>query len=128
MEESKPKPPELEKRYTIPGHEKLEAKDKESSDKFVPPQYHDFARTFAAGEAKTLPQHRSYDLRIETENDELPPPGKLYNMSQTELKALKDYIDDMLDKGFIRASSSPIGAPVLFAKKKDGSLRLCVDC
>lgn len=40
---------------------------------------------------------------------------------------LKDYIDENLSKGFIRQSSSPAGAPVLFVKKKDGSLRLCVD-
>ena len=61
------------------------------------------------------------------EADAMPNIGKLYNMSGPELKALKDYIDDMLGKGFIRASSSPAGAPVLFVKKKDGSLRLCVD-
>jgi len=48
-------------------------------------------------------------------------------MSELELKVLHDYIDDMLQKGFIRPSESPAGAPVMFAKKKDGSLRLCVD-
>jgi hypothetical protein len=48
-------------------------------------------------------------------------------MSETELKSLKDYLDEMLGKGFIRSSKSPIGAPVLFAKKKDGSLRLCIE-
>ena len=48
-------------------------------------------------------------------------------MSQEELKALKDYIEDNMTKSFIRASSSPARAPVLFVKKADGSLRLCVD-
>src|SRR6202045_3536294 len=56
-----------------------------------------------------------------------PPHGKLYNMSEVELKMLKDYLDNMLDKGFIQLSKSPVGAPVLFAKKKDRGLRLCVD-
>ena len=74
-----------------------------------------------------MPPHRPYDLKIKTEGDSAPPFGKLYNMSEKELKALKDYIDDMLGKGFIRSSNSPAGAPVLFVKKKDGSLRLCVD-
>ena len=55
------------------------------------------------------------------------PHRKLYNMSEVELKTLKDYLDDMLDKGFIRLSKSPVGAPVLFAKKKDRGLRLCVN-
>jgi hypothetical protein len=48
-------------------------------------------------------------------------------MSQVELDALKSYIDEMLGKGFIQTSNSPIGAPVLFVKKKNGTLRLCVD-
>ena len=48
-------------------------------------------------------------------------------MTQDELKALKEYIEENLTKGFIQASSSPAGAPVLFVKKADGSLRLCVD-
>ena len=48
-------------------------------------------------------------------------------MSETELKALKTYIDNMFNKGFICNSNSPAGAPVLFAKKKDGSLCLCIN-
>ena len=48
-------------------------------------------------------------------------------MSEMELKALREYLDDMLGKGFIRPSNSPAGAPILFGKKKDRSLRLCVD-
>ncbi|KAI0995691.1 Transposon Tf2-9 polyprotein, partial [Podosphaera aphanis] len=48
-------------------------------------------------------------------------------MSRDELIALKIYIQDNLEKGYIRASSSPAGAPVLFVKKSDGTLRLCVD-
>ena len=48
-------------------------------------------------------------------------------MSETELKLLKDYLDDMLGKGFIRPSSSAAGAPVLFVKNPNGSLQLCVD-
>ncbi|KAH0615358.1 uncharacterized protein H6S33_000994 [Morchella sextelata] len=48
-------------------------------------------------------------------------------MSREELIVLKQYIQDNLQKGFIQASSSPAGAPVLFVKKADGTLRLCVD-
>jgi hypothetical protein len=48
-------------------------------------------------------------------------------MTQEELRALKEYIQENLTKGFIQASSSPAGAPVLFVKKSDGSIRLCVD-
>ena len=48
-------------------------------------------------------------------------------MAPAELKELKEQLKDLLDKGFIRPSFSPWGAPILFVKKKDGSLRLCID-
>ena len=48
-------------------------------------------------------------------------------MTQLELRELKVQLQDLLNKGFIRPSTSPWGAPVLFVKKKDGSLRLCID-
>jgi len=51
----------------------------------------------------------------------------LYNLSETELGVLKEYIDKNLQSGFIRRSKSPAGSPILFVKKKDGGLRLCVD-
>ena len=48
-------------------------------------------------------------------------------MAPAELKELKEQLKDLLDKGFIRPSKSPWGAPVLFVRKKDGSLRMCID-
>ncbi|KAJ9536336.1 hypothetical protein OSB04_un000487 [Centaurea solstitialis] len=50
-----------------------------------------------------------------------------YRMAPSEMKELKTQLDDLLEKGFIRPSVSPWGAPVLFVKKKDGSMRLCID-
>jgi hypothetical protein len=50
-----------------------------------------------------------------------------YRMSTPELVELKLQLKEMLDKGYIRPSVSPWGAPVLFVKKKDGTLRLCID-
>ena len=48
-------------------------------------------------------------------------------MAPAELRELKAQLEELLSKGFIRPSISPWGAPVLFVKKKDGSLRLCID-
>lgn len=48
-------------------------------------------------------------------------------MSKKELDALRGYIDESLEKGFIRKLTSPARSPVLFVQKKDGSLQLCVD-
>nr|GFA57546.1 putative reverse transcriptase domain-containing protein [Tanacetum cinerariifolium] len=50
-----------------------------------------------------------------------------YRMDLIELKELKDQLQELLERGFIRPSVSPWGAPVLFVKKKDGSMRLCID-
>ena len=48
-------------------------------------------------------------------------------MAPTELKELKTQLQELFDKGFIRLSVSPWGAPVLFVKKKDGTLQMCID-
>ena len=48
-------------------------------------------------------------------------------MAPIELKELKAQLQDLLDKGFNVPSTSSLGAPILFVKKKDGSLRLCID-
>ena len=50
-----------------------------------------------------------------------------YRMAHAELRELKAQLEELLSKGFIRPSISPWEAPVLFVKKKDGSLRLCID-
>jgi hypothetical protein len=55
------------------------------------------------------------------------PFGPIYNLSKDELLTLQEYIDENLEKGFIQHSKSPIVAPILFVKKKDGFLCMCVD-
>ena len=50
-----------------------------------------------------------------------------YKMAHLELKELKVLMEELVSKGFVRPSTSPWGAPVMFVKKKDGSLRLCID-
>ena len=63
------------------------------------------------------------DLILGTEPISIPP----YRISPLELREVKAQLEELLSKGFIRPSISPWGAPVLFVKKKDGSLRLCID-
>ncbi|GBG82300.1 hypothetical protein CBR_g34584 [Chara braunii] len=57
----------------------------------------------------------------------VPPRGCIYRMSEEELEVLRAQLDDLLDKGWIRPSCSPYGAPVLFVRKKNKDLRLCID-
>ena len=74
-----------------------------------------------------LPPDRAIEFFIElipgTESISIPP----YRMAPAELKELNAQFEELLSKSFIRPSTSPWGAPILFVKKKDGSLRLCID-
>jgi predicted aspartyl protease len=100
---------------------------KEEWQSMVPAEYHEFIDLFSEKAAEKLPPHRPYDHSIPLVEGKTPPYGPLYGMSRVELEALKKYLEENLNKSFIRHSSSPAGAPVLFVKKSDGSLRLCVD-
>ncbi len=93
----------------------------------VPVEYHDFADVFSDSLSKKLPEHRPYDLKINIEEGTSPPLGPIYSLSESELKALHEFIDDNLCSVFIMPSRSPHRAPVLFVKKKSGELRLCVN-
>ncbi|GBG75187.1 hypothetical protein CBR_g19700 [Chara braunii] len=65
--------------------------------------------------------------KIILEDGAVPPRGCIYRMSEEELSVLRAQLDDLLEKGWIRPSSSPYGAPVLFVRKKNKNLRLCID-
>ncbi len=93
----------------------------------VPAEYHYFADVFSDSLSKKLPEHRQYDLKINIEEGTSPLLGPIYSLSESELKALHEFIDNNLHSGFITPSCSPHGAPVLFVKKKTRELHLCVD-
>ena len=95
-------------------------------------------------ELSTIPVVCNYKDVFPSEVDTLPPEGGIvfgielapgtgpisiapYRMSPLELSELKKQLEDLLEKKFIRPSVSPWGAPVLFVRKKDGSMRLCID-
>ena len=93
----------------------------------LPEEIRDFWDVFSPKEAEKLPPHRSHDHDIRLLDGKTPPFGPLYPMSREELKALKEWLEENLRKGFIRPSSSPAASPVLFVKKPDRGLRFCVD-
>jgi len=93
----------------------------------VPEEYHKYADVFSKDRADTLPDHRHYDLKIDLEDGAEPPLGRMDSLSQTKVQALREFLGENLCIGFIRPSKAGHGAPILFVKKKDGSLCLCVD-
>ena len=86
----------------------------------------DFSDVFPE-ELPSISPKREVDLSIEILPGTSPTSRAPYKMAQTELKELKIQLQELLDKGFIRPSVSPWGAPVLFVKKKDDTLRMCID-
>ncbi|MBW0566837.1 hypothetical protein O181_106552, partial [Austropuccinia psidii MF-1] len=103
-----------------------EPEEIETVVKVVTPAYHHYLDVFSKVKSEKLPPHCACDHHIQLEGL-LPPIGVIYSLSSQESETLQSYILENLEKGFIRASSSSTGAPVLFVKKKDGGLCLCVD-
>jgi hypothetical protein len=74
-----------------------------------------------------LPPKREIDHQIGLEPGQNPPSRPTYRMSQPEMDELKKQLSELMDKGYVQESKSPYGAPVLFVKKKDGTMRMCID-
>ena len=93
----------------------------------VPSQYHDLLDVFLKQKADELPPHRPFDTKIHLKENAQPPYYKSRPFSSHEQTVIKAYLDELLDKGFIRRSTSSAAAPVLLAKKPGGGIRICVD-
>ena len=78
-------------------------------------------------ELSGMPPDRDIEFAIELQPGTAPISKRPYRMPPAELAELKKQLQELLDKGFIRPSTSPWGCPALFVKKKDESLRMCID-
>ena len=109
----------------------MQAKSTTISEKInlssIPEEYYEYTDVFSKTKAETLALHCPYDLQINLEKDSHPLVGTIYFLSQFKQKTLKEFIDENLNNGFICSTSSFHRVPVLFLKKKDSSLRLCID-
>ncbi|KAJ0771840.1 putative nucleotidyltransferase, Ribonuclease H [Helianthus annuus] len=90
------------------------------------PIVRDFPEVFPE-ELPGLPPHRQVEFQIELAPGAAPIARAPYRLAPSELEELSTQLQELLDKGFIRPSSSPWGAPVLFVKEKDGTFRMCID-
>ena len=94
----------------------------------LPPEYECLEHVFSEDLAGVLPANSQWDHAITLNDPEAQPPHKpIYNLSAKELQILREYLNNALNKGWVRPSQSPAGAPILFVPKPDGSMRLCVD-
>eukprot|EP00833_Pecoramyces_ruminatium_P014139 jgi/Orpsp1_1/1188171/evm.model.d7180000062949.1 len=95
--------------------------------KLLPSILQPYKDVFDEVSANMLPPHRQYDCEIKLKPNSILYYGPIYPLTDAESKALKEYIEENLAKGFIRKSKSPAGAPVFFVFKKNGELRMVVD-
>ncbi|KAD7480162.1 hypothetical protein E3N88_03298 [Mikania micrantha] len=90
------------------------------------PIVRDFLEVFPE-ELPGLPPPRQVEFKIDLIPGAAPIAKAPYRLEPSKLQELMNQLQELLDKGFIRPSFSPWGAPVLFVKKKDGSMRMCID-
>ncbi|GJW34513.1 putative reverse transcriptase domain-containing protein [Tanacetum coccineum] len=106
---------------------KKEAKDKSEEKRLEDvPTVQDFSEVFPK-DLPGLPPMRQVKFKIDLVPGAAPVAQAPYRLAPTELQELSTQLQELSDKGFIRPSSSPWGAPVLFVKKKDGSFRMCIN-
>lgn len=124
--------------FAISMKEILEQKEKEKQSKIaaedlkqlVPKDFHDFLDVFSAEEVKkSLPPHREkWDHKIQLkEGEKLPKIEPLRRLSPDEQTVLKEYLTENLNRAWITPSTAEYASPILFVKKPNGGIRLCVD-
>ena len=93
----------------------------------IPQEYADYAGLFNKKAANLLPAHQEWDHYIPWEKGKLPPHGPIYGLTPIKVEALRKEVNKNLEQGFIQPSTLPAGAPILFVKKKNRGLQLCVN-
>ena len=96
-------------------------------EEMIPQEFIEFMDVFSKKASERLPTRKPWDHSIDLIPGSEPPFCKVYPMSPSEQKALDEYLEENLAKGYIKPSKSPAASPVFYIKKKDGSLRLVVD-
>ena len=122
----------IREQEAMPVHSKRQAQigallfDKAPTE--VSAEYSDYSNVFLAENAAEFPENTGMNkLAIELEEGKQPQYGPIYSLGLVELETLKTYIKTNLANGFIQSSKSPAKAPILFDRKSDRSLCLCVD-
>jgi len=91
-------------------------------------RYNRYAQVFCAKQAARLPEHKPWDHQIPLIDPHVKiPTGAIYKTTWEEDEALQNYLKSEVPTGKVRCSHSSTGAPILFVRKKDSTLRICVD-
>ena len=93
----------------------------------IPEEFHDFLDIFSEKKAARFPESQPWDHKIELKDTFIPKSFKTYNLTPEEQMELDKFLKEILEKGYIRPSQSPMASPFFFVGKKDPGLRPCQD-
>jgi hypothetical protein len=106
----------------------ISSNDDDNALSLVPSKFMKLADIMTTEAAQRLPNHPPYNYAIDLQDNQHPPWGPVYPLSETELEVLRNWLKGMIATGKIRKSKSPAAAPILFVTKAHGrGLTLCVD-
>jgi hypothetical protein len=106
----------------------ISANENTDPSELVPDEFRQYLGILGKEAADALPEHCSYDCKIDLKDGEVPPWGPIYPLSEVELQTLREWLKEMLRTGKIQRSTSSAGSPILFVPKPNGQgLQLCVD-
>jgi hypothetical protein len=91
-------------------------------EKLIPEDLHNFLDVFDDNKANQFPESNVWDHKIDMKEGFEPKSFKNYNLTPEKQKELDKFLDEILEKGYIRPSQSPQASPFFFVKKKDGRL------
>ena len=112
----------------IERHKQVKNAEEADPKTVLPPELWEFAHVFSKQASNELPKHRPHDHRIEIEDGQkLPPTQGLRRHDEAQNEVIRQYIEENLGRQWITPSTAPYASPILFVRKPDGSLRLCVD-
>ena len=114
----------LQRMERQPSYETFDVEEVQSK---VPSQYKQFLHVFSKRESERLPARKPWDHRIELKPEFKPYRAPLYPMTWDEQSELDEWINEQVEKGYIRPSKSPMACPVFYIPKKDGKRRLVID-
>ena len=107
---------------------KQNQKKEEKTDKeLIPEEYHEYLDIFSEEKVARFPKSRSWDHKIEMKEGFEPKSFKNYNLTLVEQLEWDKFLKEILEKGYIRPSKSPMASPFFFVSKKDGKLQPCQD-
>ena len=98
-----------------------------SVTEMVPLEYHEFLDVFDEQKANQFPESQPWDHKIEMKEGFEPKSFKNYNLTLEAQIKLDSFLKEILEKGYVHPSQSPMASPFFFVKKKDGKLRPCQD-